>query len=320
MQQLNDVQLRRLDLTLLIVFDEAIRSRRFGLVARKLGLTPSAISHAMVRLRDIFGDPLFQRRGNAVVPTPKAMSIAVPIRRVLDELRGVIGEGVTIDPARLERTFHIAALDYAITVLLPGALASFASTAPRTRFALVSLGRSDAIRGLDDGRLDLAIGVFAKVPDGFRSVPLSQERFVVTCRRDHPVVSKQLNLDRFLALDHLLVSAAGDFEGAVDVALGRMGLKRRVVAALPQFLAALATVAGSDAAVTVPEGVARRYADRFGLAVLPPPLELPGFEVVALSGPASAFDPAIAWLTDGLVHVARDAATPGTGSENHVRD
>jgi DNA-binding transcriptional LysR family regulator len=304
MQRLSDNQLRRLDLTLLLVFDEAVRSRKFGHAAARLGLTQSAISHAMTRLRDIFRDPLFIRQGNSVVPTPRALALAVPVARVLAELRAVLDDTFIFDPARLERSFKVSALDYVIATFLPGALSLLSLHAPSARMSLVSMGRADSISALADGRLDLAVGVYPHVPEGYRSTVLRQETFVVVCRHGHPVSERSLDLETFLQLDHLLVSAAGDFEGAVDVALRKRGRKRTVVAAIPQFLAALATVAESDAVLTVPEGVARTYAKRFDLSVTMPPLDLAPFEVLALAGPISSTDLAVDWLAQIFLQIS----------------
>lgn len=317
MTRLNDTQLRRLDLTLLLVFDEAVRSRRFNHVADRLGLTPSAISHAMTRLRSIFEDPLFRRVGNAVVPTPRALTLAGPVARALAELRQAMDEGRSFDPARLERSFRIAAPDAVIATLLPSALPVFARLAPLARFSIVIRGREAGMAELREGRLDLAIGVYPDTLEGFTRSVLSRETFVVVCRRGHPLAAAQRpSLEDFLRCDHLLVSAAGDFEGAVDTRLGEMGLRRTVVAALPQFLPALAAVAHSDAIVTVSRSVAQRYGGLFNLASLEPPLDLPGFDVVLLSGPFGQNDPAIAWLTQSLLDVAGPgAADPADGDK-----
>lgn len=318
MDRLSDIQLRRLDLTLLLVFDEALRTRRFGHVAEHLGLTPSAISHAMTRLRSVFDDPLFLRVGNSVVPTARALALAGPVSRILAELRQVLDEGRSFDPRRVERSFRIAAPDTVSATLLPHALPTFALLAPHARFAIMSRGRAEAIAELGDGSLDLAIGVFPDALDGYRSAILSHETFVVVCRRGHPLAAAPLTLESFLAWDHLLVSAAGDFEGAVDVKLRETGQRRRVVAALPQFLPALVAVAQSDAIVTVSRSIALGYADLLGLQILEPPLELPGFDVVLLTGPFGASDPAIGWLTRSLLDMAplAEAAAIG-GARNH---
>jgi DNA-binding transcriptional LysR family regulator len=129
---------------------------------------------------------------------------------------------------------------------------------------------------------------------------VARETFVTVARRGHPAIAGALNLDTYLSLDHLIVSAAGDMRGTVDAVLARRGLTRRVVAGMPQFLATLATVANTDMIATVPDGLARDHARRFGLAVHPCPLDVPGFDIVAVAGAGGAPDRGVAWLLDTL--------------------
>jgi DNA-binding transcriptional LysR family regulator len=143
-----------------------------------------------------------------------------------------------------------------------------------------------------------------------------RNRFVTVARRGHPKIGAALDLETFLALDHLIVSAAGDFVGAVDRALEPMGLKRRVVAAMPQFLATFATVAETDLIVTVPAGLAADHAERFGLAVYELPLAMDPINVVILAAPGPVPDRGVAWLLDTMADASGcmlEAKVVGTG-------
>lgn len=295
MGNLSNIQLRRLDLTLLLVLSEALRTRKLGTVARTLGLTPSAISHALSRLRDIFGDPLFMRRPSGVEPTARALELAEPVARALEAL-GQALQPAEFSPARIKRTFHIAALDYLITIHAPGLIETVRSQAPDARLAFVNFGRQEALQGLTEGRIDLAIGVFAPDPKRIARTVIGSLSFVTVARKKHPALRRGLTLERYVALDHIIVSGTGDFIGPIDTVLGRQGLQRRVIAALPQFLASLASVAASDAIASVPTGIAERYAELFDLKVFALPLAMPRTEFVAVHGLHGGNDRALQWL------------------------
>lgn len=312
MSEFDHVQLRRLDPTLLLVFVEAVRTRRLSMVAARLGLTPSAVSHAVGRLRDVFGDPLFVRRSAGVEPTARALALAGPVEEALAALTRALAEGRDFDPARLVRTFRVNALDYTVALVAPGLAAAVGSTAPGVFLSFRTQGRAETLRGLAAGEVDLGIGVFDPVPHGFVTTPLYRERFVTVARADHRLLGDGLDLDRFVALDHLLVSGSGDRTGPVDEALARIGRARRVIAAVPQFLAALAVVQTTDAVVTVPESLARAYAGLFGLRIHETPVPVPPFAVVAVRGPLSATDRAVSWLV-GLIAAAPPPGTPQVG-------
>src|SRR5262245_13230224 len=130
MSNISDTKLRRLDLTLLLVLDGALRHGKLTRVAKELGLTQPAISHALGRLRDILGDPLFVRHAAGVQPTPRALALAEPVARAIAILRDTLHQGQRFDPANAVREFRIAALDFAVALLTPDFLARFAKMAP----------------------------------------------------------------------------------------------------------------------------------------------------------------------------------------------
>jgi DNA-binding transcriptional LysR family regulator len=304
MNNFSHAHLRRLDLTLLLVFAEAMRTRKLGAVADRLGLTPSGVSHALARLRDIFQDPLFVRQSTGVRPTPRATAMLDDVTAAIAALTRTIEQG-TFDPAAIRRAFRIAAMDFGVTMLAPHLTEVIAKSAPGVQLSFVSLAKPDALRSLAGGQIDIAIGVFHEAPPGFRRRVLAQERFVTVARKKHPKLRGGLTLRRFVELDHLLVSPVGDLDGPVDEALRKMGKARRVVAALPQFLAALATAAASDVLVTVPRGLAKAYGPLFGLAIYDTPVPMPGYEMAAVQGPLSARDPAVDWLVGNLLPAGR---------------
>jgi DNA-binding transcriptional LysR family regulator len=299
MRDISDIELRRLDLTLLMVLDGALRHRKLTTVAQQLGLTQPAISHALTRLRDILGDPLFVRRANGVQPTPRALALAQPVAQALATLREALQQGRRFDPSCATREFRIAALDYAIAMLVPDFLARFSTIAPGCRLAFRSLGYEEGRAALTNGSIDLILGIPA--PSGpFLQRTLLTESFVVLARPGHPIVGRKLDLARYLKCGHLLVSAAGDVRGSVDNALAKIGRERRVVAAVPQFLAGFAAVAASDMITTAPRRLARRHATAFGLRQFEVPFPTPGFEVGTLRHENTAQDAGLNWLEGEL--------------------
>ncbi len=299
MTNLNDTQLRRLDATLLLVFQTAMETRKLGEVAVRLGLTPSAISHALTRLRDIFEDQLFTRQHDGVTPTRRAIELQPNISDALVALRNSFTVA-PFNPATIERTFRIAALDYAIVIIGPGIIRAITERAPGVRLSFVTLGRAESLEAVLRGQLDVSIGVFPQVEEKLVLTTLTQDHFVLVARRGHPSFKKPVTIDKFAALDHIIVSGSGDLSGPIDAALAALGKKRRVVAAVPQFLASLASVQISDAIASVPEKSALRYAKRLGLEIWPTPLEIPPFQVSAVTSASASNDPALVWLLEEM--------------------
>lgn len=300
---MNDIQLRRLDAGLLLVFEEVLRSGNLSRAAERLALTPSAVSHALSRLRDIFDDPLFLRRPQGVVATARALALREPVARALAALRSALTEEGGFRPASIDRLFQIVALDALIVTLAPKLLARLSRDAPQARFAFRSLGRDDTLKAIREGRIDLALGVYDAPDPGLLTIGLGRESFAVVARKGNPELRNGLSLEAWLATDHIIVSAAGDLRGAVDPILAVRGLTRRTRAAMPQFLAAFATVAASDATASVPASLARTFAERFGLAIYPPPIEIAPFELKILRARAAAPDPALDWLAEQILEL-----------------
>jgi DNA-binding transcriptional LysR family regulator len=305
---MNDAQLRRLDAGLLLVFEEVLRTGNLSKASERLRLTPSAVSHALARLRDIFGDPLFLRRPQGVAATPRALALREPIARALGALRGALVEEGEFRPDSIDRLFQIAALDALIVTLAPKLLARLAREAPEARLAFRSFGREETRKAVRDGRVDLALGVFETPGAGMTKVRLGMESFAVVARKGHPLFRDGMWLETWLATDQIVVSAAGDLAGAIDPVLAARGLMRRTRAAVPQFLAAFATIAAGEATASVPESLAKTFAEPFGLAVYKPPIDLPPFELSILRARAEAPDPALDWLVQAIVEIRGEGA------------
>jgi LysR family transcriptional activator of mexEF-oprN operon len=298
MTHFDDIQLRRLDITLLLVFEEAMAQRKLSAAAKRLGLTQSAISHAVKRLRDVFDDELFVRTPHGVQPTPRALALRAPLAEALSLINGTI-RAPTFDPARDERIFRIAASDYETALFAPLLLSSSVHTSA-PRFIFRTMVRRDGIDALQTADVDLLLGYMWDAHPNCDSVTLFDEDYLVVMRRGHPVLDHPMDLQRYASCSHVLVSPGGTISGIVDKAIESVGLSRRVSLAVPYFLTALSTVARSDLIATVPRRLATRHAEDFGLITLSPPLEIRSFPVKMIWNRRLSADPALQWLRGAI--------------------
>jgi len=293
----------QVDLNLLVVLDDLMRSKSTTLTARRLGRTQSAVSHALARLRFTFGDPLFVRAGSGLEPTATAERMQAPLREVLLQAEALIaGSSSTFDPARIERTFVIACADYAEVVLMPRLLPLLREQSPGVDVVTRYLG-DDFDRAVQAREVDLAFGTRFRGLSGIVEQQVGHEKMVVLLRRGHPALGQRMTVRRYAALDHVLVSPRGLPGSAVDAALEPLGLSRRVVLRTPHFAAAAIVVSRTDLVVTLPEGLAREVTKQLGLVSLPAPLALGGFTFSI--GYSSSFenDPAHRWFRERVVEV-----------------
>lgn len=287
--------IRRLDFKLLMVLSSLLRTRKATATAAELHMTQSTVSHALARLRAALGDPLFLRRPHGLEPTARALALSP----LLEEILGLAGEFFAtpqFEPARAEGVLRIAGPDYHCALLAGPLIARLEQQAPRLRLVFRPYLRDRAVEALAAGEIDLAIGRFFAMPSTVQAHPLFEETYSVVARADHPLGRAEPDLEAYVGARHIVVSLDGEFGEVVDRALAVIGRERKVVAAVPYFLTALAAVAASDAIVTLPTRLAQAYAPGFDLAVRRPPLELPPFPVVALLPATAGTASAAHWL------------------------
>lgn len=316
MSDLSETQLRRLDLTLLLVFLGLLRHRKALDVAGELGLTQSAISQALRRLRDVFGDPLFLRRPHGMEPTATALALESPVTLAVEALRGALGQARAFDPATAHGVVRIAALDSEQAWLIPALAARLRHLAPGLTLSVLPLGRTVAVEALLEGRIDLFFGLLPDRPDSISARALYSEGYRVAGRPEALPEAPAVSLAAYCAADHILVSPGGDLTGIMDSELDRIGRARRVVLGLPAFLPALAAVRASGALVTLPARIARAFAPGFGLLTADPPLALRTFEVTAYWHRRNDRDPRVQWLADQ----AASAGAEGSGDAVGLTD
>jgi DNA-binding transcriptional LysR family regulator len=300
MADLSNTELRRLDLTLLLVFLGLLRHRKASAVADELGLTQSAISQGLKRLREIFNDELYLRRPHGMEPTATALALEEPVSEAVEALRGALGVARTFDPASASSLLRIAALDAEQAVLIPPLAKRLRHAAPGLRLSVLPLGRTDAVDALNEGRVDLALGFIWDLPNTVMSEQLYEEDFLVTGLPQALPDAPAISLDAYCAADHVLISPAGELRGVVDDRLAAMGRSRRVILGLPAFLPALAAVASSGGLVTVPTRVAKTFSVGFGLVTAEPPMPVRAFPVSVFWHRRNEADPKTIWLRHQL--------------------
>ncbi|MBL9046320.1 MAG: LysR family transcriptional regulator [Tabrizicola sp.] len=298
MSDLSEREIRRLDLTLLLVFLGLLRHRKALDVAAELGLTQSAISQCLQRLRDVFRDPLFLRRPHGMEPTAIALALERPVSLAVGALRNALGQARSFDPVTASGVVKVAAIDSQQAELIPALAACLRSRAPGLTLSVLPLGRAAAVEALIDGRISLFFGLLPDLPDTIRCRPLYRETYLVAGRREALPDAPQISLDAYCAADHVLVSPGGDLTGIMDAELARQGRRRRILLGLPAFLPALAAAQTSGALVTLPSRIAERFAAGFGLVTARTPVDLRPFEVTAYWHRRNDSDPQVQWLVD----------------------
>jgi DNA-binding transcriptional LysR family regulator len=319
---LNEIDLSRADLNLLVLFEAVLEEGHVGRAADRMRLTPSAVSHGLGRLRRLLNDPLFLRTPTGVVPTARAVELATPVRDILARVRSVVSTAEPFDPTKSRRQFTIAAPDGVSAVILPPLLAQLAQSAPGIDISVRQLlpvqGETSPERAwrsafaeLEARAMDIAIVPSDDIPVRFHRQTLYEEDFVVAMRRGHPYAQAP-TLDRYCEMQHLVVSLTGDRHGFVDEVLAKHGRSRRIALTVPNFLFALAVIAETDLITALPRRFAAMHAPRFGIVSLDAPLALPRFRLNAVAPGAAMMDKGTSWLFEALEEAA--TATAGAAS------
>lgn len=296
-----------IDLNLVVALDALLAERHVTRAAARLGITQSAASHALARLRSLLGDPLLVRGpAGARLPTPLASELAPQLHQVLDQLTRVL-RGEAFDPASARRAFHIGASDYVEIVLLPRLAARLARVAPGIDLWIHALGdHGDA--ELASGALDLVLGPPRSSGRPARSYErvLFAESFTCVMRANHPLSGGRLTLRRYCEASHLMVAPRSTPGSFVDDALAAAGKTRRVALAVPHFLVVPYVIAATDLVATLASRVAALFASTLELVAMPPPIEVPKFQIALAWHERNHGDAAHRWMRDQLFAVASE--------------
>ncbi len=316
-----------IDLNLLRVFDALYELSSVTRAAERLGLTQSAISHALGRLRYAIGDPLFVRHAGGLQPTARAIEIAPGIREGLQQLRGALSPS-PFDPATDSRRFRINAGVYFCALLIPPLAARLRAHAPNVSLAISAPG-PDLLASLDNGSIDIALGAFGRAPQRLMRQPLYREQMVWIARRDNPVVGAPEMLSSLPAEQRLEVAVGRPYPGH-GVYSWENGLERLVIAAprpgmpaagddltepssVHDALTAIATVAATDLVALVPRQLALNSAMSQRIAIIETIAAPNEIEMAMLWHGRLAGDIGLGWLRTQLRACLEDALSlPGS--------
>lgn len=290
------------DLNLLIALDVLLTEGSVAKAARRLRLSPSAMSRTLTRLRETTGDPILVRAGRGLVPTPRAIALRDPVQRTVDEAIALLQPAETIDPSKLSRTFVMRASDGIVESFGAVLLGLLAEQAPGVRLHFLQKPDKDSAP-LREGRVDLETGVIEEgTGPELRSQALFEDRLVGVVREGHPLGEGPITQQAYLDAHHVLVSRTGFDSGAVDQPFLPEALPRHVATIVGGFAAALSLARGSDLVATVPDRHTRGL--RAGLASFELPFPSKPFAVSMLWHPRMDADPAHRWLRGCLREAA----------------
>lgn len=305
---IREVDFRKIDLNLLVVFHALMREQSVARAADKLYLGASAVSMALRRLRDLFEDALFVRSGHRMVPTARAEELAPAVVDLLQRAHRLVYERNSFRPADLDRVFAIGASESCEVGLVAPLLAELRREAPRARLVVRAVNGAAATGLLEQGEIELALGYFRQVPPQHDCQTMCHHGFL--CLFDATTARSPIDLDAYLQCDHVLMSSAGDLDGVVDERLRVLGHQRRVVASSGRFSSLPAWLQRSPLVATVPAHVATELARRSGLQTCAPPFALEGYDVQMSWHRRLADEPAAAWLRQLARRVAADTFGP----------
>ena len=261
-----------LDLNLLVVLDTVLSERSVARAARRLHVTPSAVSNALARLRVALGDPLVTRRGRGIVATPRAAALAPALAQAIADLDRALAHG-PFDAARCTRTFTLAIADAGQVARLAGIVAALAREMPNARLRVVGIDSLLSLGGLSSPEVDLHIGVRASLP-GIHAEPLFDEPTVLVARKDHPACARRLTRQRLGSLQHVGVEMAPGrgLRDPIAAVYARARIDRPVRVVVPSFAAAAAVAAATDLVATLPATLLSVYGPGLGLAAVKGPV------------------------------------------------
>lgn len=300
------MKLESLDLNLLLVFDALASERNVTRAAAKIGLSQPALSNALARLRVLFRDPLFERAGGKMQPTPRARQLLAPLSEAIARLREALETKAAFRPEASEREFLVATNDYVESLLVAPLVRRLRREAPLTALRTVRteylfLPPADQ---LQTGEIDLALGFFGNTPhpqSGLLTERLFGGRLVCILRKTHPRAHRRLSLQAFAGIPHVrILYPRREHFGSIDPILRSRGLSRRIAVTVPHYSAIPAIVAQSDLLGVVPETLARQAARRLRLKIFDPPVALPDINVVMAWHERLQFDPAHRWFRELL--------------------
>jgi LysR family transcriptional regulator, mexEF-oprN operon transcriptional activator len=296
MSTIDHIHIAGFDLNLLVAFDALMSERSVTRAAQRLGMTQSAMSHNLGRLRTVFDDELFVRSPKGVEPTPRAQALAGTVSSILCTVQGRLLAPEAFDPATANRRFTIGMSDYLEGLLLPYLIPALRAEAPGVSLEICSIGQFYTSELLDEGKIDIGLGRIETGGVLHKRRKLWSERYVVLCQAEAVQPSGVLDLETFLASPHAVLSAREGNCRLVDDALAELGLRRFAIVTTPHVYALPNLVRMTGALATLPATIAGCWASLFGLAVSELPFAVPSFDISMTWHASFDRDAAHLWL------------------------
>jgi DNA-binding transcriptional LysR family regulator len=299
------MQLRELDLNLLVIFHQLLIDRSVSRTAENLGMTQPAVSNALKRLRGALADDLFVRTPLGMDPTPYALQLAEPVSHAITTLHGALNRHDHFDPATALKRFTVAMTDIGEIYFMPRLIERLLATAPGISVSTLR-SHSGLSEGLANGDVDLAVGLLPDLQAGFYQRRLFHHRYVCLCREGHPITRSDMTPALFCAYGHVRIVAASTGHGEIDTYMQRAGLVRDIRLEVPHFVAVGHILQNTDLIATVPERFAASCVGPFGLTTVGLPLPLPEIAINLFWHTRFNRDPANIWLRNLMFELFSD--------------
>lgn len=300
------MELKDIDLNLLVIFNQLLIERKVSKVAENLGLGQPAISNALARLRKLFGDELFLRTSSGMQPTPFADQLAESIGYALGMIHGAINAKNSFDPATSKRRFSVGMTDIGEIYFLPLLMEKIQTLAPAVSISTIRNTSTNLKDAMEAGHIDLAVGLLPQLKAGFFQRRLFTQQYVCMFRQGHALDRKKVLPADFFAADHVAIVSAGTGHGMVDDILDKNSPQRKVRLTVPHFVAVGHILQSTNLVATVPERFAERMAKPFGLKYVPHPVKLPQIAINLFWHAKYHKDPANQWLRGLLFEMHAD--------------
>lgn len=297
----------KVDLNLFVVFEAIYCEGNITKAASALNLSQPAVSHSLSKLRAHFDDPLFVRQGNEMRPSAVANNVVADVREALRQLQICLAQSKQFEPLTSRKHFTISLHGSLEASYLPPLMQRVNKEAPLVNIqSSRRVNRSELENKLASGDIDLAIDVLLPVSENILHTQLEKNKLVVVARKNHPEINSTLDLDLYVAQDHVLVSSRSVGTSVEDFELGRLGIQRKVGLRCQHTFSACSVIAGNNMLLTVTENIAKMYAQLFDLVIYPLPVDLPDIDVHLYWHTNLDFEPANKWLRNKIVQT-----TPG---------
>ena len=299
--RIDHVHLSRLDLNLLVALDALLTERSVTRAAARIGISQSAMSHALARLRTTFSDELLTRGPEGMRPTPRALALLAPMQEALAQIQQITAPPAAFDPSTADITFTLGIPDSTEVLLMPILIAHLQASAPGVKLLLHTVDRNRILDDLDSGRVDLGIGVFEQGQTHHKRRILNKESYLCIFNADLVGVTAPISLDDYVRIPHLLTSLVESAHGVVDDALAKIGRKRVIALTSPRFSVMPFVVRQAPVIATMHSRLARFFAESMGLTVSPAPIALPDVSISMIWHSSNDDVPSQRWLRDTIV-------------------